>query len=86
MKDVNRSFSMELVSRSDGLRRLAATPEDWAEVQRLEDMAVKAYALESLGERILASVMRAPTGAAGEALSARLSAIHHAAQRRQTRA
>jgi hypothetical protein len=77
---------MELVSRSDGLRRRAATPEDWAEVRRLEKMAVKAYELESLGERILASVMGGPGASRAAALSARLSAIHRAAQRGQTRA
>ncbi len=82
---------MELVSRSDGLKRRAVTAEDWAEVRRLEDMAVRAYELESLGERILSSVVPArslsapPAGTAREALSARLSALRQGASRRKTR-
>jgi hypothetical protein len=59
MNAVTRSFSMEIVSRSDRLRRRAVTAQQWAEVQRLEDCAVRAFELEAVGERILSAVMPA---------------------------
>ena len=56
---MTRSLSMEIVNHSDRLRSAAVTVEQWAEVRRLEQIAVQACELEVLGERILSAVMPA---------------------------